>query len=154
MMSFRRGSSTLLGSMIRYQPPSKPVSVPSPLLQTPGQAIGQRIVHNRDKPKSILETLKASQAGERKSSGTGLTFGAALLMGGTFLMAPLKEGSPARVILNSSEHLLNSRKQKKQSGILTKLAWIRDSYGWIIAQVWTLIITIMIWWRLGRLPKA
>ncbi|KAH0403681.1 hypothetical protein KCU89_g1889, partial [Aureobasidium melanogenum] len=139
---------------MRTQPPAKPVSVPSPLLQTPGQAIGQRIVHNRDKPKSILETLKASQAGERKSSGTGLTFGAALLMGGTFLMAPLKEGSPARVILNSSEHLLNSRKKKQQTGILSKLARVRDSYGWMIAQVWTLIITIMIWWRLGRLPKA
>ncbi|CAD0088349.1 unnamed protein product [Aureobasidium mustum] len=144
-MSFTRGSSTLSRSIIRYQPVTRPVSVPVPKHQTPNQSIGQRILH---KPKSIFESLKA-QSTQQKSSGTGLTFGAAMLIGATMLVTPFKEGSPARVILTSTETLIRQRKTEKAPGML--LNWFKASYVWIIVHLWTLLVAIVTW-KLAR-PK-
>lgn len=68
-------------------------------------------------PEGLPDSTERAQV-----TGIGLTIGATILMGGTFMVTPLKEGSPARVILNSSEHLLKSRKKKeKRTGLLATL---------------------------------
>jgi hypothetical protein len=85
--------------------------------------------------------------GQNSSSGSKITFGAAMLLGATMLVTPFREGSPARVIMTSTEALLRQRKTQRAPAVL--MNWLKASYVWIVIHVWTLLLAI-ITWKLSR----
>ncbi|KEQ62437.1 uncharacterized protein M437DRAFT_84776 [Aureobasidium melanogenum CBS 110374] len=80
---------------------------------------------------------------QNQSPGSKVTFGAAMLLGATMLITPFKEGSPARVILTSTEALVRQRKSQRAPAMLKN--WLKASYVWIVIHVWTLLLAIATW---------
>ncbi|KAG9695514.1 hypothetical protein KCU95_g8483, partial [Aureobasidium melanogenum] len=80
---------------------------------------------------------------QNQSPGSKVTFGAAMLLGATILITPFKEGSPARVIMTSTDALLRQRKTQRAPTIITN--WLKASYVWIVIHVWTLLLAIATW---------
>lgn len=66
-----------------------------------------------------------------------------MLLGATILITPFKEGSPARVIMTSTDALLRQRKAQRAPTMFTN--WLKASYVWIVIHVWTLLLAIATW---------
>jgi hypothetical protein len=77
-----------------------------------------------------------------------LTVGAALLLGVSIIVSPFKEGSPAKIIMNTTDILLQERKRKRMT--VMSLAWWKASYAWVLVQLWTVIVAVVAWWKVAR----
>ncbi|KAH0175480.1 hypothetical protein KCU67_g202, partial [Aureobasidium melanogenum] len=92
---------------------------------------------------STRSSLLQEMLGQNSSSGSKITFGAAMLLGATMLVTPFREGSPERVIMTSTEPLLRQRKTQRAPAVL--MNWLKASYVWIVIHVWTLLLAIATW---------
>jgi hypothetical protein len=110
--------------------------------------INQTLGHhpNYSKPGSIFqEVLKQST---NQYTNSKLTMGAALLLGVSILVSPFKEGSPAKIIMNTTDILLQERKRKRM--VMMSMAWWKASYAWVLVHLWTVIVAVVAWWKVSR----
>jgi hypothetical protein len=79
---------------------------------------------------------------------TKLTIGAAILLGVSILVSPFKEGSPAKIIMNTTDILLQERRRKKM--VVISLAWWKASYALVLVHLWAVIVAVVAWWKVSR----
>ena len=66
-----------------------------------------------------------------------------MLLGVSIMVSPFKEGSPAKIILNSTDVLLKERKRRETR--IMSLAWWKVSYAWVLVHLWAMVVTIATW---------
>jgi len=99
------------------------------------------------KPGSIFgEIIK--QSTNQHSNGSKLTTGAAMLLGISIMVSPFKEGSPAKIILNTTDILLKERRRKHISFV--SLAWWKLSYTWVLVHLWAVVVAVAAWWKVSQ----
>jgi hypothetical protein len=94
----------------------------------------------------IQEVLK--QSTNQHTNGSKLTIGAAILLGVSIMVSPFKEGSPAKIIMNTTDILLQERKRKRMP--LMALAWFKASYAWILVHLCSMLVALAAWWKVSR----
>ncbi|KAH0358136.1 hypothetical protein KCU83_g511, partial [Aureobasidium melanogenum] len=99
-----------------------------PVNTIPRPAVPRRapIVIETQQSGSTRSSILQEILGQNQSSGSKITFGAAILLGATMLVTLLKEGSPARVIMTSTEALIRQRKTQRAPAML--MNWLKASY--------------------------
>jgi hypothetical protein len=74
--------------------------------------------------------------------------GAAMLLGVSIMVSPFKEGSPAKIIMHTTDVLLQERKRRSMP--VMSLAWFKASYAWILVHLWAMVVAIATWWKIAR----
>jgi hypothetical protein len=69
-------------------------------------------------------------------------------LGVSILVSPFKEGSPAKIIMNTTDILLQERKRKKM--VVISLAWWKASYALVLVHLWAVIVAVVAWWKVSR----
>jgi hypothetical protein len=88
------------------------------------------------------------QSTNQHTNGSKLTMGAAMLLGISIIVSPFKEGSPAKIIMNTTDTLLQERKRKKMP--VMSIEWWKASYAWVLVHLWTVIVAVVTWWKVSR----
>ena len=94
----------------------------------------------------VQEVIK--QSTNQHANGSKLTMGAAMLLGVSIAVSPFKEGSPAKIIMNTTDILLQERKRKRMP--LMSLAWLKASYAWVLIHLCSLVVALAAWWKFSR----
>jgi hypothetical protein len=66
--------------------------------------------------------------------------GATMLLGVSIVVSPFKEGSPAKIIMNTTNILLQEEKKKRMP--LMSLAWFKASYAWILVHLCSMVVAL------------
>jgi hypothetical protein len=88
------------------------------------------------------------QSTNQHTNGSKLTMGAAMLLGISIIVSPFKESSPAKIIMNTTDTLLQERKRKKMP--VMSIEWWKASYAWVLVHLWTVIVAVVTWWKVSR----
>jgi hypothetical protein len=115
----------------------------------PTHTINHTLDHQPRSSKStsiLREILK--QSTNQHANSSKLTVGAALLLGVSIIVSPFKEGSPAKIIMNTTDILLQERKGKRMT--VMSMAWWKASYAWISVHLWTVVVAVVAWWKVSR----
>jgi hypothetical protein len=88
------------------------------------------------------------QSTNQHTNGSKLTMGAAMLLGVSIIVSPFKEGSPAKIIMNTTDILLQERRRKRIP--MMSIVWWKASYTWVLVHLWTVIVAVVAWWKVSR----
>jgi hypothetical protein len=99
------------------------------------------------KPNSIVQEI-LRQSTSQHASSSKLTMGAAMLLGVSIMVSPFKEGSPAKIIMHTTDALLQERRRRRMS--IMSQAWCKASYAWILAHLCAMVVAVVTWWKVAR----
>ncbi|CAD0108583.1 unnamed protein product [Aureobasidium uvarum] len=113
------------------------------------QAVKQTLLEqqaNRKRDSLIQELAQVHRTQQNPTSTSSkIGFGAAMMVGATILLTPMKEATPARVIMTGVEHHLQRR--RGQTGFLVSMVWMKEKYRWIVTHLLAMIVAIATYWK-------
>ena len=71
-----------------------------------------------------------------------------MLLGVSIVVSPLKEGSPAKIILNTTDALIQER--RKRSMPVISVAWLKTFCAWVVVHLCAIVVAVAAWWKVWR----